>query len=126
MSIAHLQSVFAMRTGRDVLPENLPIDVLISLARELAFLDEGRLDHDEMHQMKACMSDLVERLLSMQPMSRLRRFREDGEKILPELVTELNKSIRDELVVRLIGFRSGRVGLEDAFEEHFMEGLSTR
>lgn len=123
MSIAHLQSFFATRTGRQVLPEQWPMDVLISLTRELAFLDEGRLDHAEIHQLKTCLCDLMERILSMQPISRLRRFREDREKLLPELVTELNKNIRDELVVRLIGHRSGTVELEDAFEEHFSEAF---
>lgn len=110
-----------MQTNRDILPENLPLDVLISLARELAFLDEGRLDHAEIHQLKACMCDLVERLLSMQPVCRLLRFKENVDELLPELVTELNKNIRNELVNRLIEHRSTMVELEEAFEEHFQE-----
>ena len=86
-------------------------------------MDEGRLDHAELHQLKVCLCDLVERLLSMQPMSRLQRFRENEDELLPDLVTELNKSIRNELVIRLIGHRSGMVELEEAFEEHFLERL---
>lgn len=119
MSISHLQSTFALRTGRDILPENLPIDVLISLARELAFLDEGRLDHTEICQLKACLLDLVERLLRMQPMRRLLRFKENEDELLPELVAELNKSIRNELVNRLIGHHSTKVQLGEAFEDIF-------
>lgn len=121
MSIAHLQSIFAARTGRDVLPENLPIDVLLSLARELAFLDAGRLDHAEVLQLRACLCDLVERLLGMQPASRLCRFKENVDGMLPGLVTELNYTIRYEIVDRLIENNLGRVALEEAFEAHFLE-----
>ena len=52
MSISHLQAVFATQTGRDILPENLPMNVLISLARELAFLREGKLENNEVEQLK--------------------------------------------------------------------------
>ena len=121
MSISHLQSTFALRTGRDILPENLPMDVLISLARELAFLDEGRLEHAEIHQLKACLCDLIERLLSMQSMSRLQRFRENQDELLPALVGELNKNIRNEIVIRFIEHRSRKVELEEAFDGLFLE-----
>lgn len=121
MSITHLQSVFAMRTGRDVLPENLPIDVLISLARELAFLDDGKLQHAEILQLRACLCDLLVQLLSMQPVRRLHRFRESENELLPALLTELNKTVRNELVSRLIEHRSCKVDLEEAFEEAFLE-----
>lgn len=121
MSIAHLQSTFALLTGREVLPENLPIDVLLSLAKELAFLDAGRLDHAEVLQLRACLCDLVERLLGMQPVSRLRRFRENAHEMLPGLLTELNYAIRYEIVDRLIEIDFGRVELDEAFEAHFLE-----
>lgn len=121
MSIAHLQSIVALRPARELLPENLPIDVLISLARELAFLDEGKLEHAEIRQLRACMRELIERLLSMQSERRLGRFRENEDVLLPELVTELNKNIRNELVNRLIENHSTREGMEDAFADHFRE-----
>lgn len=121
MSTAHLQLAFVGKTGRDVLPENLPMDILISLARELAYLDEGRLEHSEMHQLKAFLCDLVERLLGMQHVSRLRRFRQNADELLPGLVSELDTTIRDEIVSRLIEHHSRRVGIEEAFEGHFLE-----
>ncbi len=121
MSTAHLQSYFATRTGRDILPENLPIDVLISLAKELAFLDDGKLQHAEILQLRACLCDLLVQLLSMQPVRRLQRFRESENELLPALLTELNKTVRNELVSRLIEHRSCKVDLEEAFEEHFLE-----
>jgi hypothetical protein len=125
MSIAHLQSIFEKRTGRDVLPENLPIDVLISLTRELVYMDEGKLDHAELRQLHICLRDFVERLLGMQPVCRLRIFNENVDEMLPGLVTELNNKIRDELVNRLIGHSSARPQLEEAFEEYFLEKRSS-
>lgn len=121
MSIAHLQSYFATRTGREILPEEWPMDILISLIRELALLDEGKLEHSEVHQMRACMRDLVERLLALQPESRLLHFRESEAAILQGLVVELDKIVRNELVGRLIEYRSTRVEFEEAFEVHFQK-----
>ena len=121
MSIAHLQSYFATRTGREILPEEWPLDVLISLARELAFLDDGRLEHADIHQLKTCLCDLVERLLSMQSVTRLRRFRENQDELLADLVGELNKNIRNEIVIRFIEHRSRKVELEEAFDGIFLE-----
>ncbi len=121
MSIAHLQSYFATRTGREILPEEWPLDVLISLARELAFLDEGRLEHADIHQLRICLCDLMERLLSMQSVSRLQRFRENQDELLSALVSELNKNIRNEIVIRFIEHRSRKVELEEAFDGLFLE-----
>lgn len=121
MSIAHLQSYFATRTGREILPEEWPLDVLISFARELAFLDEGRLEHTDIYQLKTCLCDLMERLLSMQSISRLRRFRENQDELLAALVSELNKNIRNEIVIRFIEHRSRKVELEEAFDGIFSE-----
>ncbi len=41
--------------------------------------------------------------------------------MLPGLVTELNYTIRYEIVDRLIENNFGRVALEEAFEAHFLE-----
>lgn len=121
MSILSLKSFFAMKTGRDVLPENLPLGVLILLARQLAFLADGTLEHAEIHQLKGCMCDLVERLLGMQSVSRLRIFRENIDEILPGLTTEIDRTIRNEIVNRLIDRNTRTAGLEEAFTEHFLD-----
>lgn len=126
MSIAHLQSYFATRTGREILPEEWPLDVLISLARELAFLDEGRLQHADIQQLKTCLCDLIERLLSMQSIARLRRFRENQDELLTALVGELNRNIRNEIVIRFIEHRSRKVELEEAFDGVFLEESASK
>jgi hypothetical protein len=119
MSISHLQAAFATQTGRDILPENLPLNVLISLARELAFLREGKLENYEIEQLKTCLCSLLERLLGMQPAQRLHLFRQNEEEILPSLIVELDKSIRNELANRLIENHSLRTNFEKAFGTYF-------
>lgn len=57
----------------------------------------------------------------MQSITRLRRFRENQDEFLTALVEELNRNIRNEIVIRFIEHRSRKVELEEAFDGVFLE-----
>ena len=55
----------------------------------------------------------------MQPARRLRLFRENEEQLLPDLIVEVDKSIRNELANRLIENHSSRTDFGRVFGIYF-------
>lgn len=97
------------------------MDVLMVLARELALLDEGRLDIAEIQEFKKCLVDLMERFLSMRHISEVVDFRANSDKLLPAMLFIFNRSVRDELVNRLIEHRPAGGTLRSEFDAFFSE-----
>lgn len=118
MSVAQLKSEFLNRAGENLLPCNLPIEALISLARELAISADGAHDHDEQVEFTKVFYDFVVKLLSAQNHDRVLQFKKNPNELLPILAGELNDLICGELVSRLTGY-AHKVSLHDLFNEHF-------
>lgn len=118
MSVAQLKSELLSRTGRNLLPTNLPIEALISLAREWALFVNGALNQYEKDEFSGLLYDIVEKLLSAQKREYVLYIKKNATEQIPLLVSELNDLIRDELISRLIGYPYG-VSLNDIFSEHF-------
>lgn len=118
MSFKQLKSVFLNRAGENLLPSNLPIEMLISLARELALAADGVHEQYEQVEFTEVFYDFVVKLLSAQNHNRAMYFKKNSNELLPLLAGELNDLICDELVSRLTGY-THKVSLHDLFNDHF-------
>ena len=120
MSVIRFKSELLNRTGRSLLPASLPIEALISFARDVALLTDGALGCDEVSELTEFMAAYVRKLLSAQADERRQQFERNSNHLLPLLANELNTLVRDELVSRLIGYPTFPVNLKELFDEHFV------
>lgn len=119
MSLIQFKSELLNRTGRSLLPASMPIEALISFAREMALFTDGALGCDEISELTGFLAAYLRKLLSTQGDERRQQFERNSDELLPLLAHELNTIIRDELVSRLIGYTTTSVNLGELFDEHF-------
>lgn len=104
MNATHWKSEFLHRQGDELMPKQLPIEVLIHIARCMAKYKDGALDRFEMEGIWDLLTFWIEKLLDAQHPDRLALFQKKHDTLLPELVDELDLWIRMELVSRQIGY----------------------
>ena len=116
---AQLKSdVLALR-GRWLLPNNLPIESLISLTRELAQFSDGSLETDEIRELTDFLGHYVQKILGMQGPARIEFFKKNQATLLPALSCEVHEMVRDELISRLIGYDVNRKSAKAMFSVYF-------
>ena len=116
---AQLKSDVLAKRGRRLLPRNLPIELLISLTRELALFADGSLEQEEVGELTDFLGAYVKKLLYMQPPERMARFNENQAVLLPVLAYEVHQMVRDELVSRIIGYNVNSESAKAIFSRHF-------
>jgi hypothetical protein len=119
MLIEQLKNELLVRTAWNMMPQNLPIEYLIFITRELEFFDKGTLDFEENIEIYQFLLSYVNKILNAQNPDNIEKFEKNRKELFPLLVLELDKAIRDELISRLIGHTHNQVSLSEIFSEHF-------
>lgn len=119
MSLATLKIELAGRNGRDALPNCFPLDVLISLTREIALVTERAQSLDEVTELGAVLRDYLRKILEMQGPERWKYYESRQLQLMPALVLELYEYVCLELVSKMIGHDVRKGSLYDRFSECF-------
>lgn len=98
MAAIHWKEDFQRLDSDQLLPERLPIELLISVARSLAMYKDGALDRKQMKGVWELLDCWIGRLLDAKDARLHAIFKEHSKALLPGLVDELDLWIRMELV----------------------------
>jgi hypothetical protein len=123
MSIATLKIELASRSGRDAIPDFFPLDVLISMTRELALVVDRALSADELAELRDILRDYMRKILEMQGSKRLLYYESREDDLMPALVEELYEYMCSLLVSKMIGYNVRKDVLHDRFSK-WLEGDS--
>lgn len=124
MLIKQLKNELLVRTAQNMMPQNMPIEYLIFITRELEFFDKGTLDFEEVIEFYNFLISYINKILSAQNPDNIEKFEKDRVRLIPLLVLELDKAIRDELISRVIGHTHNQVSLSEIFSENFTKELA--
>lgn len=124
MSIDSLKVELGSRSGRDALPDFFPIDVIISLTRELALVVDRAQSSEDLGELHGLILEYLRKVLKMQGQARLDYFEANLESLLPGLVEELYEYTCAELVSRMIGYDVQKGVLHDRFSRFLTESSS--
>ncbi|HEY8606426.1 MAG TPA: hypothetical protein VIM12_04850 [Noviherbaspirillum sp.] len=119
MDATRWKAEFLHREGDELMPKQLPVEVLIRLARSMAMYKDGALDRFEMEGVWDLLKYWIEKLLDAQDPSRLQRFQKKTDELLPTLADELDLWIRMELVSRQIGYPIYTIAITGLFATQF-------
>ncbi len=122
MSISQLKSDLTARTGQNLMPENLPIESLIFMARKLTYLNNGSLSYEEKSELSEFLLFYVKKLMSTKKQSDYDQFKKNNPNLLGLLIGDIDSAIRDALVSRLIGCEYNRISLDEIFIDHLKNG----
>ncbi|MEO8839508.1 MAG: hypothetical protein ABI351_12445 [Herbaspirillum sp.] len=125
MSTLHWKAELLHREGRELLPEFLPLEVLIYVARKMALYKDGALDRHEMEGVWSFLTLWIEKLLNAQSVSRLSVFQKRSDDFLATLVDELDMWIRLELVSRQIDYRIYNISITSLFQSQFKKSAKS-
>lgn len=121
MEMTHWKAELLLREGDQLMPKNLPIEVLIRIARSMAMYKDGALDRFEMEGVWELLKYWIEKILDAQHPERLHLFQKHADKLLPELADELDFWTRMELVSRQIGYPIYSIAISGLFTTQFQE-----
>jgi hypothetical protein len=121
MDTAHWKTEFLHRQGDELMPKQLPVEVLICIARNMAKYKDGALDRFQMEGVWQLLKYWIEKILDAQHPERLQLFQKYADKLLPELADELDLWIRMELVSRQIGYPIYSIAISGLFATQFQE-----
>ncbi len=121
MAAIHWKDDFKHLNSEHLLPKDLPIELLISVARSVAMYKDGALDRNEMKGVWELLQCWIERLLDAQDVERLAIFKKHASILLPLLADELDLWVRMELVTRQIGYPVYDLKLAALFQNQFQE-----
>jgi len=119
MLATQLKADILAREGRHLLPDAFRVEELIVLTREIALFTDGLLSYRETVELGRFLTTYVKKLLANQDNERLEQYENNSDDLLPLLAQDLNELIRDELVSRLIGYKSTPASLTHLFDQHF-------
>lgn len=123
MDATHWKAEFLHRQGDELMPKQLPVEVLIRIARCMAKYKDGALDRFEMEGTWDLLTFWIEKLLDAQHPDRLALFQKKHDILLPDLVDELDLWIRLELVSRQIGYPIYSITITGLFESQFKQAF---
>lgn len=123
MDATYWKAEFLHRQGDELMPKQLPIEVLIRIARSMAMYKDGALDRHEMEGIWDLLTFWLEKLLDAQHPHRLALFQKKHDALLPELVDELDLWIKMELVSRQIGYPIYSINITGLFESQFQQAF---
>ena len=123
MSLSSLKCELDGLTGKNLMPNKLPIEFLTSWCREIAKHDEGLHEKSETDELFDSLNVYIEKLLSAQDAERLNRYRMNSD-MFEVLARELDEIIREELLSRIVGYNIERIKLRDLFRDHFPKNLT--
>jgi hypothetical protein len=121
MSALHWKIELLHRSGQNLLPRFLPLEVLIYVARKMALYKDGALDRHELEAMWSFLTFWVEKLVDAQDAGRLHLVQKSPERLLPQLVDELDLWVRLELVSRQIDYPIYDLTVATLFQTQFSE-----
>lgn len=121
MVAMHWKAELLHREGDQLMPKNLPVEVLIRIARSMAMYKDGALDRFEMEGVWELLKYWIEKILNGQHSGRLQLFQTHSDKLLPELADELDLWVRMELVSRQIGYPIYSIAISGLFATQFQE-----
>ncbi len=122
MSIYSLKVELGRRNGREALPNFFPVDLIISLTRELALVIDRSQSFDDLVEMRSLILDYLRKVLQMQGSAYLLYFDSRQEELLPALGEELYEFSCAELVSRMIGYDVQKESLHERFSRLLDEG----
>lgn len=115
MSLQTLKLDLEARQGRELLPGFFPIELLISLTRELGHVVTRSMSSLELNGMYEMLSSYVRRLVEMHGVDALATFDAKNELLTPRLLQELYECLTDEIIARLIGYSVSLTTLRERF-----------
>lgn len=116
MSIESIKLDLEGRSGRELLPNFLPIELLIALTRELGHVANRSMSTAEMREIEVMLSSYLRQLVEMHGVQAVANFEAKSADLTVALLGELYVSLTDEIVSRLIGYNVSLTSLRERFE----------
>ena len=101
--------------GRNLFPNRFPIDLLISLTRELALQADGSLSLEDVVYLTRLMEDYFRRVFEMQGNERFQKFNGKLNHLMAPLGQELYECMREEILSKCIGYDIRGASFQERF-----------
>ncbi len=108
------------KKGRHLLPQYLPLEILIFLCRNMALNNNGELSFDEINDLADFLTDWIEKILAeQQDAEHVGLYKKHADKLLPLLFVEIWRLATSEIISRQIGYQVKIEYLAKIFSRQF-------
>ena len=119
MAARHWMEDFEKLESSRLLPSDVPLELLISVARSLAQYRDGSLDETDASGTWELLKVWIGRILLAQDASRYAIFKKHSDHLLAGLAEELELWVQQELITRQVGHPTYEVKLGTIFVDQF-------
>lgn len=118
-SIKYITDIFSDQTIGP-LPKSFPLEILVSLTRNIELYKAGLLSEDETHDLMQVIKLWIAKILAAQRPDKSAAFKKDLGLFFIPMIADLSYILQQEITSRSIDFKIYELDIDDVFEEERM------